>query len=259
MRALWAATRFLTRLPVPRTRDVGAHDLAASAVWFPAVGAFTGLLVAVVQHALTGVDAWIGALGAVLAWLWITGALHVDGAADLADALGARHRHPERFIEVLRDPRVGTFGMLAVLCIVLAKLIALRALATQPSVSAILILLPAWTRFGAVLWAVALPPLTIGYGELFGGKKKYVVLACWTAALLGVTLACAPIALIAAVALACWWAFLKLRVGGMNGDTLGAGIEWCEAGTLLLIAIATKWVTATDRFDAGIAASWRGI
>lgn len=242
MRGLWVATRFLTRLPVPRMRDAGKQDLGAAAVWFPAVGALIGLVVAVVHGALTDVDAWVGAFGAVLAWLWITGALHIDGAADLADALGARHRHPERFLEVLRDPHLGTFGVLAVLCIVLAKLVALHALAGHPSVGATSLLLTAWTRFGALLWARTLPPLVNGYGEQFGGSVKDPVLWAWGSALTGLSVFWAPVALIAPVALAGWWIFLKLRIGGMNGDTLGAGIEWCEAGALLLIAMAKKWL-----------------
>lgn len=245
MRGLWVATRFLTRLPVPRVCDVGAQDLAASAVWFPAVGALIGLIVAVVQRALTGVDAWVGAFGALLAWIWITGGLHIDGAADLADALGARHRHPERFLEVLRDPHVGTFGVIAVFCILLAKLLALRELATHPSSSATLILLPAWTRCGALLWARTLPPLASGYGEQFGGRMKGSVLAGWGVVLTGVSLLWAPATLIAPVALGCWWIFLKIRVGGMNGDTLGAGIEWCEVSALLSIAMATALDTDT--------------
>ncbi len=242
MRALWAATRFLTRLPVPRARDLEARDLEASAVWFPGVGALIGLVVAVVHRGLTGVDAWVGAFAAVLAWIWITGGLHVDGAADLADALGARHRHPERFVEVLRDPRLGTFGVLAVLGVVLAKIVALQALATHPSASAILILLPAWTRLGAVIWSCTLPPLASGCGERFGRTTRRALLWSWGIVLTGVSFAWAPAALIAPGALTAWWLFLKVRVGGMNGDTLGAGIEWCEAGTLLVICIATRWL-----------------
>ena len=237
MHKLWTATRFLTRLPVRRTDAEGKADLGASAVWFPAVGAAIGLFVAGAYNALSDVDPWLAALCAVLVWLGITGAMHVDGAADLADALGARHRRPERFLTVLHDPHVGTFGVLAVLCIVLTKLISLHALTTHRSTTAALIMLPAWTRLGAVVWARALPPLTHGYGEALGAGSSVPMNVVWTGALLGAGSLFAPSALLVMAPLLAWWAFLRFRVGGVNGDAIGAGIEWCEAATLLLMAI----------------------
>lgn len=239
MRSLRVAAQFLTRLPVPRVRDIQPRDLSASAAWFPCVGALIGLVVWAAHRSLTGLDAWIGSLAALLAWIWITGGLHIDGAADLADALGARHRRPERFLEVLKDPHVGAFGVLAIVTIALAKLVGLHALANDPQAAAALILIPAWTRYGAVVWSQTLPPLASGSGERLGLAAAPAMHWAWGIGLTGASLLWAPRALMAAPALAAWWLYLRLRVGGMNGDALGAGIEWCEAGALLLVALAS--------------------
>lgn len=236
MRALLVATRFLTRLPVPRMRDPQRPDLGAAAAWFPCVGALIGLVVAVIHGWMTGLDSWMGALAAMLAWIWITGGLHIDGAADLADALGARHRRADRFLAVLEDPHVGTFGVLAIVCIILMKVVCLHALADHPATGATLVLIPAWARYGAVVWSRTLRPLAGGTGERFGWTVKSSVLWGWGLALTCVSALSTPGVLIAAVLIAAWWIFLRLHVGGMNGDALGAGIEWCEAGSLMAAA-----------------------
>src|SRR5690606_1423376 len=120
--------KFLTRLPSPEVADFHASDLSRSAVWFPAVGALIGLFLLFVQSIAGMLGPAVGALAVLIAWVWITGALHIDGLADVADAMGAAHRDPERFLSVLRDPHIGTFGVIAVLIVLLTKLILLSEL-----------------------------------------------------------------------------------------------------------------------------------
>ena len=102
------AVGFLTRLPVPAARS--APDLSRAAFFFPLVGALVGGIAAATRaladQALPPLPA---TLLAVTAALIVTGALHEDGLADVADALGA-HTTRERRLEILKDPRVGAFG-----------------------------------------------------------------------------------------------------------------------------------------------------
>ena len=114
IRAFSHALQFLTRLPAPPIAVFDPADLSRSALWFPAIGALIGRIVAAALWAGALASPWIGALLALVAWVWVTGGLHLDGLADVADALGAAHRSPERFIEVLRDPHIGAYGTMAI-------------------------------------------------------------------------------------------------------------------------------------------------
>ena len=91
MRGLILAVQFLTRLPTPALKDFRAEQLAGAIVWFPLVGLLLGGLVAGAAWLGGRVDPWLGALLALAVWVGVTGALHLDGLADLADARGG-HR-----------------------------------------------------------------------------------------------------------------------------------------------------------------------
>src|SRR4029078_10961647 len=93
---------------------------------------------------------WIVALAVLVAWIWITGALHLDGLGDVADAFGAAHGKPERFIAVLGDPHAGSFAVVAISLQIAAKLVLTAELATGPTAWA-LVLIPAWARLGTLV------------------------------------------------------------------------------------------------------------
>jgi adenosylcobinamide-GDP ribazoletransferase len=236
IRSFSHALQFLTRLPAPPIGVFDPADLSRSALWFPVVGAIVGAVVAAALWTGALASPWIGALLALAAWVWVTGGLHLDGLSDVADAVGAAHRSPGRFLDVLRDPHVGAFGVIAITLQLIAKVVLLHEIAGPPALVA-LVLIPAWARWGATVWSAAVPPLTTGTGERFawhidnrGVAVEGVVLAllsAWLApALLG--------ALVIVPAIAAYW---KYRLGGVTGDCLGAGIEVTETMLLLLIAV----------------------
>ena len=96
-RSFLVALQFLTRLPVPHIDGFEPEDLARSAVYFPAVGAIIGLLLAATNTCLHAAGPWVSGLATLVVWIWITGALHLDGLGDVADALGASHAASDRF------------------------------------------------------------------------------------------------------------------------------------------------------------------
>ncbi len=232
------AVQFLTRLPTPQVRDFRPDDLAASAVWFPAVGALVGAIVWAALWVGAHIDPWVGGLVATATWIGVTGALHVDGLADLADALGASHRDPARFLEVLKDPHVGSFGVVAVVLLVAAKLVLLARVGWSDHGAALLVLTAAWGRLGAVVWSATLPPLAGGSAERFAWRAGPAALIVWGAVLVAASAWFVPVvALTGPLALAAWWAWLHRRLGGMTGDCLGAGVELVEV-VLLLAGVA---------------------
>lgn len=236
MRRLIVALGFLTRLPLPQVR-AGAGDFAGAIRWYPAAGLVVGLIVAGAVWLGAWVDPWVGALAGLAAWVAITGALHLDGLGDLADALGAAHGDRARLIAVMADPHVGSFGVVAIGMQLLAKLVLLHALG---SASVALVLVPFAARMGPLLWAWWLPPLKPGLGARVASAVRVRDLVGWGAVLAGACVFC-PALRIAPLVLAGWGWWLKARVGGISGDGHGAGIEWVETALLLASVAASRF------------------
>ena len=237
LRGFRLATQFLTRLPVPGVDDFSPLDLARSATWFPFVGLIVGAIVALVAFALEHHSAALAGIAGVLAWVWLTGALHLDGLADLTAALGASHRDPERFLAVLRDPHVGTFGVVSVVLVLMLKAAALAIFAPNSLLAVPLI--AAWARLGTLAWGRWLKPLKSGHGEQFAWQIPIGWIVFWSLLLLGASVVFAPVLCVAPLAIAAWGTWLKARLGGMTGDCLGAGVEVTETALLLLVALTS--------------------
>ncbi|NOT20487.1 MAG: adenosylcobinamide-GDP ribazoletransferase [Sideroxydans sp.] len=234
MRALILAIQFLTRLPTPQLRNFDAAELTRCAHWFPLVGLLIGAFVAAALWLGSRVDPALGALLGLIVWVWITGALHLDGLADMSDALGAAHRDKERFLAVLADPHLGTFGVVSVALQLLTKFVLLMLLAKSGHYVA-LVLIPAWARWGTLVWA-RLPSLKVGLGETFGWQISTSTITLWGLLLLACSVV-APILCAVPLLVLAWRQFLLQRIGGMTGDLLGAGVEILESAALLLLML----------------------
>src|SRR5258708_15361551 len=152
---LLAATAFLTRVPVPR-RDTRA-SLARAYRAFPLVGVgigatIGGLYILMLQIGLPTIAAAALALGA---GAWLTGALHEDGLADVADGFGGG-RDKAAKLDVMRDSRLGTYGSLALLTSFVAKTGALSAL-PRSEVLVAMIATHALARAPLAVLAAAMP------------------------------------------------------------------------------------------------------
>ncbi len=243
MRGLILAIQFLTRLPTPRLANFRSEELVGSVLWFPLVGALLGGFVAAAAWLGGQVDPWLGALLALAVWVGVTGALHLDGLADLADALGAAHRpadaqaRKERLLAVLADPHLGVFGGAALAMQLIAKLVLLM-LAVKAGAWLALVLIPAWARWGVLIWS-RLPAIKSGLGERFAWHVDMGPILAWGTVLAGVSLT-VPVLFSALLLVAAWRGFLLRRLGGMTGDALGAGVEWLETGLLLCVVIIGK-------------------
>ncbi|MBO0688864.1 MAG: adenosylcobinamide-GDP ribazoletransferase [Candidatus Dormibacteraeota bacterium] len=235
-----SALSFLTILPVPRG---GTPDGRLGRVWFPAVGAVLGLLAGAVFWSLERVlGAPVAAVGAVAALAVLTGGLHLDGLADAADGL-LGGRSPERRLEIMRDSRVGVFGAVSVVLLLLAEVAALARLDGVRAVVA-LVVAGALSRWALLLLVGFLPYVReTGLGVAAAGGRRVldvalgsvpaalVVLLDWRRGLLAAGLALAAAALVALVA----WR----RVGGATGDVYGAGTELAQLAAIL--AFAAEW------------------
>jgi adenosylcobinamide-GDP ribazoletransferase len=232
MKGLIVAIQFLTRLPTPRIA-VSSEAFAASMRWFPAAGLIVGACVAGAGWAGARIDPWTGALAALVIWVAVTGALHLDGLGDIADASGAAHKDRERLIAVLGDSHVGSFAVVAIGVQLIAKLVLLQALLEREALIAIA-LVPFAARIGPLAWSRALPDLHAGLGARFRGAVRPVDGFIWSVLLVAAAWL-SPSLLAAPVIFLVWGWWLMRRIGGISGDGQGAGIETSES---LLLAAA---------------------
>jgi adenosylcobinamide-GDP ribazoletransferase len=232
MRQFLGAVQFLTIVPVP-----GGTAPHRAAFFFPLVGAALGAAAGGVLWAAAQVlPSSIAALLALLFLIVVTGGLHEDGLADVFDAFRAG-RPPERILAILKDSRIGTYGALAIVMASLARWQAIDALGDRAF--AALAAAAGASRGGMVLLAYVSKPAGEGLGKAFvaGLSGPAAILAALQAAALGFL--CGPVdgaAALAGNALAVLLlrAWFHRRLGGVNGDCLGATCQILEVQTLLI-------------------------
>lgn len=237
IRQIVLALQFMTRLPLPAVR-ADEDDFAKSMRWFPLTGLVVGAAVAGPWWLVARSGAaWPAALVGVLAWIGMTGALHLDGLGDIADASGAAHKDRARLSAVLADPHIGSFGVVAIVLQIAAKLVLLQALA--PGQGWALLLVPALARIAPLAWTLALPPLHEGLGSRFRRAVGWPHVAAWSVLAAAAVLLLAPPLLAVFLAVPLWVVWLGRRIGGISGDGHGAGIELVESALLAaLVALA---------------------
>ncbi len=243
IRSLSHAVQFLTRLPAPRIDVFDPAELSRAALWFPLVGAVVGVIVTAALWLGALSSPWIGALLGLVAWVWVTGGLHLDGLGDVADALAGAHRSPERFLQILRDPHVGAVGAMAIAMQLIAKVVLLAQLAAAVPAQALLaplVLIAAWARLGPAIWSLSVPPLAAGSGELFAKYLDPRVVAVEVAVLALLSAWLAPVTFAAVFVIAGIALYWRFRLGAVTGDCLGASVEVTE--TILLLLIAARMV-----------------
>jgi len=246
MRSLLAAMRFLTILPLPGGRDQLDGDWGRATAWYPAVGLILGAILAALDWGLR----WLWPAGVatallLLAWVALTGALHLDGLVDCCDALFAPESR-ERRLEILRDVHVGAFGSTGVVLLLGVKLVALAAVPSSVRLPALLLLptLGRWAMTGALLlypYARSGPGLGqmarigAGSGQLAVATATAfaAVAVAWWAGLGWLALGLLALAIVTVLVLAGW---VKSRLGGLTGDVYGALCEVTEAVLLLALA-----------------------
>ncbi len=236
------AVQFLTRLPVPHLEDFAPEWLDRGVKYFPLAGLVVGAICAAVLLAASAL--WNGVLPALLAvaaGIAATGAFHEDGFADFFDAMGGTTR--EARLAIMKDSRLGTFGVLALGIAVALKVFALAALPAAVAAAA-LVAAHAAARFTAI----GVMPFLPYAGDASTGKAKplatnitvfgLAIAACFALPPLlllplGAGLTACLAGFIAAVFMA-WRA--KRLLGGFTGDVLGAIEQSYEIAFLLAVA-----------------------
>lgn len=244
-----AAVIFLTRLPLSWKGEWPADLNSRALPWFPIVGCLIGAAggLAYWGLGLLGLAPLLAAIVTVAGLTWLTGALHEDGLADMADGFGGG-RDREAKLAIMKDSRVGTYGSLALILVVLARVGVLTTLADPHNVALALIGAHAFSRGLLPLVKLALPDArTHGTAADHGRPDRARALV---ALLIGFTLAATALnklhlhsgatsLSIMAVSAAAAWAVGNLarrQIGGVTGDVLGGAQQMTEIAFLLALA-----------------------
>ncbi|MGH9550077.1 MAG: adenosylcobinamide-GDP ribazoletransferase [Terriglobales bacterium] len=247
-RRLSMAISYVTCVPLARINAEESEKLLSGlAKYLPMVGLLLGAWLVLVAWTLTFLNANNLLAGAVLAlfWLLLTNGLHFDGLMDTADGIFS-HQSKERMLEIMQDPRVGNFGVLAGVSVLLLKFVSLASVPPH-SLLFVLALCPAWSRWAETFAISAFPYLKPeGKGKIWHDSTKHprdiflsglapalLTAACcafgyWQAAIVSVCTGLSGIT-------AAFW--LAHKLDGHTGDTYGAVVELAEAGGLLCAAL----------------------
>jgi adenosylcobinamide-GDP ribazoletransferase len=242
MKPFWLALQFLTRLPVPAQSSYQPRDWGRSVLAYPLVGLLLGLILAALHYALKGADFQLQAALLVAAWALLTGGLHLDGLADSADAWIGGHGDPGRTLEIMKDPRTGPAGVVAIVLVLLVKFAALAALLKTP-IWPVLVLAPVLGRTALIGLALTTPYVRPGglgaalTGHLPRKAAVTVLLAVAAAVLFFAGWSGASVLLTVSVTVLLLRQLMVRRIRGMTGDTLGASVELLEALALVALAL----------------------
>ena len=242
----FAALRFLTVIPLPSRRQAVPEKVGRSLGYFPLVGLLLGLLIMGLDRGLelvlpTSVVSGLLVVVLVLA----TGAIHLDGFIDTCDGLVAG-RTPQQRWEVMRDSRVGAFGVVGACCLLLLKYVSLAGL-PESSRMAALVLMPVLGR-----WAVVCSISAFPYARPEGLGKAFKDGATWPGVALATIIALAAsvgflqlkgLAIMFGVGLVTLTLslILKRKFAGLTGDTYGAVIEVAEVTAVILAIAIPSW------------------
>ncbi|WP_409317292.1 adenosylcobinamide-GDP ribazoletransferase [Pseudomonas sp. KCJK9016] len=242
MLPLWIALQFLSSLPIRLPGMPAPEELGRSLLFYPLVGLLFGVILWALNFALAGAPLLLHAALLLTVWVLLSGALHLDGLADSADAWLGGFGDRERTLTIMKDPRSGPIAVVTLVLVLLLKFAALLALIEKQQGMA-LIIVPLLGR--AALLGLFLTTTYVRAGGLGQALADHLPRKAGWWVLLGSALACvliagfkAVVALSLAVVVFIWLRNLTVRrLGGTTGDTAGALLELLEMAVLVGLAL----------------------
>jgi len=232
--------QFLTKLPLPFNIDATEEDFSKGVIYFPIVGLVIGFMMAGIYIGLSAITNIMVASVLVICFeIFITGGLHLDGLADTFDGLYS-YRDKERMLEIMKDSRVGTNGVLILIVNILLKMVLLYSI--DPKLAPIiLILMPMVSRFMVVLLsAISKYARNNGMGGFFIGKTtKMQLMVALVLVLIAHVVYLEGLILLAMVTVftLIYRYHVYTKIDGITGDVLGATVELSEMFYLMFYVL----------------------
>ena len=241
MKKFLIALQFLTIIPFKIKGKVDDNDLGKSLIYFPIVGLLIGLFLVGITYISASLPPLVASALILIAWVIITGGIHLDGFADTCDGFYG-NRRKEDILRIMRDSRVGTMGAVGVALILLFKFAVLSSIRSG-DLWKVLIIAVVFAR-----WSQAFACATSKYardegkakyfieyarkGDIFIGAVFTLLLNWFLMGIRGVILFVITLAVVSI-----FIRYAKRKIGGMTGDTVGAANEIAEAASLLFSLI----------------------
>lgn len=244
IKGLILAIQFLTRIPINIPVDFNGENLSKSTFFFPLTGMIIGGISGLVYYIFKSINKDIAAFLTVTSIIVLTGGLHLDGISDTFDGFFSA-RKKEKVLEIMKDSRVGTFGVTSVVLSILLKYITISNLEGQ-----MLLYLALSCGNGrlmaALIMSFAKSARPGGIGDMFSSSnpKKYALSGGIIYAIVTFLidpLFLMPIITSLIVALIITYKSYKI-IDGFTGDVLGASIELCEIISLLTFLVMYSWI-----------------
>ena len=242
MLPLWIALQFLSSLPIRLPGMPEPQQLGRSLLFYPLVGLLFGVILWAFNLVLAGAPLLLHAALLLTVWVLLSGALHLDGLADSADAWLGGFGDRERTLTIMKDPRSGPIAVVTLLLVLLLKFCALLALVEQGH-AVMLIIVPLLGRAALLGLFLTTPYVRAGgLGQALADhlprRAGWWVLGASALACLLIAGVKAIVALVVAFVGFVWLRQVMIRrLGGTTGDTAGALLELLEMAVLVGLAL----------------------
>lgn len=240
MKRLILMLQFLTKLPLPFKIDAKEEDFSKGIIYFPIVGLVIGALMAGLYIGLSAItNIMIASVLVIVFEIFITGGLHLDGLADSFDGLYS-YRDKDRMLEIMKDSRVGTNGVLVLIVNIVLKMVLLISIDPE-IVPTLLLLMPVVSRLMVVLLsAISKYARNNGMGGFFIGKTTKLQLVITITLVLFMHLIYLEGLFLLGMIIILTLIYryhVYSKIDGITGDVLGAVVEMSEVFYLMLYVL----------------------
>lgn len=239
--SLVVSFQFLTRLYIPINVDWSENNLKKSLSWFGLVGAFVGLVLylSIKAGLQFGINYSVISAITLILWLYITGAMHIDGISDMADGFFS-NKDKEKTLEIMKDSHVGAFGVIAIVFVLLMKYEMLKEFLISNNRLFLIIIPPIFARLGAgFVLSFYETTKKSGLGYTFHSSRPgsfwligFLFFSILSIILYFKSIIFVLLSLIISNLMAVW---AKKKIGGLNGDIYGAIVEIIEIVGMIFI------------------------
>jgi len=238
------AIQFLTRIPLPIKIDISEKNFGKSIAYAPLVGSIIGAIMCIVYYLISLSGAFsVAVIVSLATYVVITGALHIDGLGDTFDGLFS-NKSKDRMLEIMRDSRMGTNGIVAIFFVLIIDIFALTEV-NNASIYVILLVMPIIGRLGTITSvSFSRYARSTGMGGLFinnCGITEFLIgfLITVIIGFFAIGIWIIPAILICIMFSSIFIIITKSKIDGMTGDTCGAVCEICQM--LFLVFALFVW------------------
>ena len=258
MNGLLINLQFFSIIPIRKEIDMSERNLRGMVISLPLFGLILGLLhliIVAMMFYVTPLSPFAMAVIFIGTSIILTGGIHVDGWMDTSDGLFS-YRDPIRRLEIMQDPRIGAFGVLGVLFLLVFKFLFVSEIFQNitPPLFVVILFIPFVTRmFTGICLVLIKPAKKTGLGFLFHSSTNYQILRYYLAYIIPIIIIlgiynliymfiCLGVLVFMIIGVVLFKRFVHTRFGGLTGDLSGAGMEGMELVLWLILWILYYYV-----------------